>query len=591
MERGIRSRLLVVASVIGCSIYLLYPSIYFFGSATEAEKATHEKFCEALPGWFNCAKINLGLDLQGGVHLVLGVGVEKALEQRLDRLADGLQSNLEEKKWKSATAVRDEGSKRITANLAKDNVSAFETFIRSDYSVLTIVGRSDDAIFLELTPEEQARVETMALDQTIKTLRNRADKFGVTEPTIAKRGKSGIVIQLPGVKDPQRAIDMIGKTAQLAFKIVDPAATKVFETIELSTLPEGTTRQSARFDGKGGSIQEDFYFELAPKDKAAVRAVLKPLLAADRQLAFSDGSAEPGAKLRTYVLYRKAGITGDYLTDAFVDRNPDIPTDYYVSMQFDQKGAKVFADLTEKHARDKMAIVLDDVVSSAPQIEGKIPGGSARVTLGGYGDGRKKFEEATDLALVLKAGALPAPVEIREKRQVGQTLGEQSVRGGAYAIALGAILVLIFMLIYYKLSGFIADFALVLNILLVLAVLSLFEATLTLPGMAGIVLTIGMAVDANVIIFERIREELRIGKSARAAVDGGYSKAFGTILDANITTLLACVVLYQYGSGPVRGFAVTLMVGIVCSMFTAIVVTRLVFDISTSRARFKTLSI
>jgi len=235
--------------------------------------------------------------------------------------------------------------------------------------------------------------------------------------------------------------------------------------------------------------------------------------------------------------------------------------------------------------------VLDDKVNSAPRIEGKIAGGTARITLGGLGDTRKRYEEATDLALVLKAGALPAPVEVREKRQVGKTLGQESVESGSMAILVGAIMVVLFMIAYYRGGGLIANLALTLNLVFVMAVLSLFEATLTLPGMAGIVLTIGMAVDANVIIFERIREELALGKTPRAAIDAGYDKAFSTIVDANVTTLIAGVVLMQYGSGPVRGFAVTLIVGILCAMFTAIVVTRLLFDFFSGRRRLQRLSI
>jgi preprotein translocase subunit SecD len=308
-------------------------------------------------------------------------------------------------------------------------------------------------------------------------------------------------------------------------------------------------------------------------------------------IAFGETAQNREGFLRTYLLTAKAGITGDYLVDARVNQNPDLPSDYHVSMTFDQKGARLFENLTEKNKKRNMAIVLDDVVSSAPQIQDRIAGGSAMITLGSSGDSRKKFQEATDLSLVLKAGALPAPVEIREKRQVGKTLGAESVDSGKMAIIVGVLLVLIFMTFYYRGSGLIANIALVLNIFFVLAVLAMFEATLTLPGMAGIVLTIGMAVDANVIIFERIVEELRIGKTPRAAIDSGYGKAFSTIMDANITTLIAGVVLMQYGSGPVRGFAVTLIIGIICSVFTAIVVTRLVFDFISSRRRLETLSI
>jgi preprotein translocase subunit SecD len=295
--------------------------------------------------------------------------------------------------------------------------------------------------------------------------------------------------------------------------------------------------------------------------------------------------------LRTYVLNSSPGITGDYLTQARVSQDSEVPSEYFVSMTFDTKGARIFEKLTESNVKRRMAIVLDGKVNSAPVIQERIGGGTARITLGGSVDPQESFQEAKDLTLVLKAGALPAPVEIQEKRQVGKSLGHDSVQQGKWAIALGFILVVVFMFVYYKMSGLFANVALVLNVLLVLSALALFDATLTLPGMAGIVLIIGMAVDANVIIFERIREELRDGRTARVAVEAGYSKAWSTIVDSNVTTLIAGVVLMQYGSGPVRGFAVTLIIGILCSMFTAIVVTRLIFDYYVKCLRQKPLSI
>ena len=588
MDRGWKGRLLFVVAVLGLAAYTMYPTIYYYWGASAEEKASHEKFCAALPSGFSCSKINLGLDLQGGVHLVMGVGVDQAVSQRLDRIADSLGESFKRQNVDGIDIRRPR--KEDVIILKGGNIDGALSIIGKDFTVLTETTSAEDGRAFRLISQEETNVRDNAVEQTIKAIRNRADRFGVTEPSIARRGATNIVIQLPGVKDPDRALAMIGKTAQLEFKMVDAAGTAPFSTLDASTLPASAELKNYTFEGASGQARTDFYFEFKTGEKDALRAALEPLIPSDSELTF--GGSDREGYLRTYVLEAKAGITGDYLIDATVDRNPELPTDYEVSMQFDPKGARIFERLTEKSVGRLMAIVLDDVVSSAPRIQTKIPGGRARITLGGgYGNPNAKLQEANDLVQVLKAGALPAPVEVREKREVGQTLGEQSVLDGRNAILLGSVLVFIFMLIYYKASGIVANIALLTNVLLVAAVLALFEATLTLPGMAGIVLTIGMAVDANVIIFERIREEIRAGKSPMAAVDAGYEKAFSTIMDANITTFIAGVVLLQYGTGPVRGFAVTLMVGIVCSVFTAIYVTRLVFDAYASGKRLKSLSI
>ncbi|MBT6433615.1 MAG: protein translocase subunit SecD [Deltaproteobacteria bacterium] len=592
MDNGWYSRLFLVLGFVGLAGYFLYPSYYYFYEATDEQRDSHEQFCEAMPSWMTCSKFSLGLDLQGGIHLVMGVGVEKAVEQRLDRLADSLDEGMKEEGIKFTKVVRPRGLLEIQVGFEPgQDRSQFETYLRTDFWQLEAITREDTGYTLALVAERDEEVRRSAVEQTIKSLRNRADQFGVTEPTIARRGASNILIQLPGVKDPKRALDMIGRTAQLEFKIVEAEASSIFVGIDPAELPEGVVARQNTFSGPGGKSVVDNYFELPLLQKEAVRKLLESKIDNEKMIAFGETSSNQEGFLRTYLLTAKAGITGDYLVDARVNQNPDLPSDYHVSMTFDQKGARIFENLTEANKKRNMAIVLDDVVSSAPQIQDRIAGGSAMITLGSSGDTRKKFQEATDLSLVLKAGALPAPVEIREKRQVGKTLGAESVDSGKMAITVGILMVLIFMTFYYRGSGLIANVALVLNIFFVLAVLAMFEATLTLPGMAGIVLTIGMAVDANVIIFERIVEELRIGKTPRAAIDSGYGKAFSTIMDANITTLIAGVVLMQYGSGPVRGFAVTLIIGIICSVFTAIVVTRLIFDFMSSRRRLESLSI
>jgi preprotein translocase subunit SecD len=598
MGASLRFRTFIVLAACAVAGYLLFPSYYYYTeyrpNASLEDRNNKDKFCAALPTWLPCKKFNLGLDLQGGMHLVMGVQADRAVEQRADRFADGLRDALKEASVAVDRLERPRGQATIEVTLAEGaSVDTFKDLLRKDYSALEIRDANDRQFHLALVADEEGYVRDTAVEQTIKTIRNRADKLGVTEPTIARRGKENVLIQLPGVDDPQRAIDVIGRTAQLEFKIVDEVASQVLDGAE--GLPEGVAKRESTVDGPTGESVREVYFETPAGKKDELRALLEPLLPGDREVAFGgvQNAAEGGIRegvLRTYVLEARAGITGDYLTEANVRQNPDLPSEYYVIMTFDTKGGKIFAELTEQNVKRRMAIVLDDSVNSAPIIEEKIGGGTARISLGG-GDARKQFQNAKDLALVLKAGALPAPVEIREQRRVGATLGDASVARGETAIAVGAALVFLFMLLYYRVSGVIANLALVLNVVFVLSALAMFEATLTLPGIAGIVLTIGMAVDANVIIFERIREEMRIGKTPRAAVESGYARAFSAIFDSNVTTIIAGVVLMEYGSGPVRGFAVTLIIGILCSMFTAIVMTRVIFDYWTGRRRLTALSI
>jgi preprotein translocase subunit SecD len=334
----------------------------------------------------------------------------------------------------------------------------------------------------------------------------------------------------------------------------------------------------------------------APKEAAEspelveLERLLRGKVPEGREIGFGRKEAQLEVEYRTYFLHGEVALTGDYITDASV--RPDSQTGQpEVALNFDRTGAQKFEKLTGAHVKERMAIVLEGEVSSAPVIQTRIGGGAARITLGATRNYNEALAEAQDLAVVLRAGAMPAPVRILEERTVGPTMGEDARQQGIYALALGLILVVLFMVIYYRVSGAVADLALVLNALFILAVLAAFQATLTLPGIAGIILTIGMAVDANVIINERIREELHAGKTPRAAVDAGYSRAFWTIFDANFTTLIAAVVLWSYGSGPIQGFAVTLFIGILASMFTAIFVTRLVMDYLTIRMKVERLSV
>lgn len=379
-----------------------------------------------------------------------------------------------------------------------------------------------------------------ALDRAREIIRNRIDQYGVTEPLIARQGDRWIVVQLPGIKDPQRAKELVGKTALLEFRLVDdgPALNNILDALR----------------EKGATADEiSKYPEIAKMVPAGY-------------------GFYPGKEDRYYLLKSSSELTGAYLVNAKVELGGQYGYPH-VSLEFNKDGAKIFARVTDENVEKNLAIVLDGVVQSAPVIRSRIPDGKAII------EGNFATEEAKLLATVLRAGALPAPVRIIEERSVGPTLGEDSIRFGVLSALAGALAVILFMIIYYGFSGVIANVALVLNLILLLGVMAAIHSTLTLPGIAGIALTLGMAVDANVLILERIREELKAGKTTRLALDAGYQKAFTTILDSNLTTLIAAVFLFQFGTGPIKGFAVTLSVGIVISMFTAIYVTKMIYDI------------
>jgi preprotein translocase subunit SecD len=477
--------------------------------------------------------INLGLDLKGGMHLTLGVDVEKALSNSVAQMGQDIRDEArEEGVLVLRPKVNTQGNLTFVL-LKKEQQTSLEDILSSRFSNLKVNGKTvqDDGQVLynlRLKPEYRDKLEKMTLDQAVKTIRNRIDQFGVSEPDIRKQEDNRIQIQLPGLDDPQRAIQIIGKTAHLEFMLVDEEA-DVAKAVK-GIVPPG-----------------DALYQL--------------------QQRRADGSyaAQP------IVLKNAVVMTGQYITDAKTQF--DSYGQAYVSLTFNNRGARIFERVTGNNVKKRLAIVLDGKVYSAPTIQERISGGRASIT------GHFTTEEAHDLSIVLRAGSLPAPVTILEERSVGPSLGQESIDKGVFSTALGMILVLCFMVIYYRFAGMVADLALVLNIVLILAGLAAFGATLTLPGIAGIILTIGMAVDANVLIFERIREELRKGLSARAAIKEGFGRATLTILDANVTTIIAAIILYQFGTGPIRGFAVTLTLGICASMFTAIFVSRIIFDL------------
>lgn len=533
MRKQIRGRviLLVVATLL--TGYYIVPSVAPVSSLPSL-------FPGILP---RAERVNLGLDLQGGMHLVLEVQAEKAVENATERLMEEARRILEKEKIGIARLVR-EGEAGILLKVSKaEERDRAQRLLGELVTLDKVPGATPDELRLTLQAREIKRIQELAVRQSLETIRNRVDQFGVTEPHIVPEGDRRIVVQLPGIKDPQRAINLIGKTALLELKAVD------------STLN--------------------------PVDVEQGKAALPP----DLQLLYQrevDESKQVVGK-RPIIVQRQPIITGASLTSAEV--RPDDQGGWLVAFSLDGAGARVFGDFTGANIGRQLAIVLDDTVYSAPVIRSKIGEGRGQI------EGSFTADSARDLAIVLRAGALPAPVKIIANLTVGPSLGQDSIQKGVRAAILAAILVVLLMAFYYKLSGVIADFALVLNSIMLVGVLVAMRATLTLPGIAGIALGIGMAVDSNVLILERIREELKLGKTVRSAIDAGYDKAFVTIVDSHVTTLITAAALFLFGTGPVKGFAVTLSLGVAINLFSALVGTRVVYDWMTSRRELKHLRI
>jgi len=521
-------KLVLIVALIAAAVYYLLPSVDFY-SMTDDERETLELKAPAQLVDLKKRSLNLGLDLQGGIHLVLEVKTEGMEQQE-----------------------------------AQDAVA-----------------------------------------QAQEVIRNRVDQFGVAEPTIQRQGDNRIIIELPGVQDVQRAKDLVGQTALLEFQILEPSEdrTRLIQRIDQVLAPQeeeeeeedlllSSTTASTPLSSMLNLVGEDL--SVSGRDLQRVKNLLnapeaQELIPADVEFLFSSkpAGAEGNEFYFLYLVRKRPEMTGHMIQDAFVSIGQVV--EYMgqpiVNFSTTDEGVRLFSRITGSHIGDRMAIVLDESVYSAPVIQSKISEGRGIIT----GSGTQ--EEAKDLAIVLRAGALPAEVEIIEDRTVGPSLGRDSIEQGKTAAIYSMVLVVIFMVLYYRAAGLIANCALLLNMLFIMAVLAGFHATLTLPGIAGIILTIGMAVDANVLIFERIREELRSGKTVRAAIDSGYGHALSAIIDANVTTFLVGIVLYQFGTGPIRGFALTLCIGIISSLFTAFFVTRTIFELITRKAEQSTLSI
>ena len=498
-----RWKIALVIAVILLGVILSLPNLF------SAERL------QGLPDWLPKNQVNLGLDLQGGSHLLLEVDLNALEAEHVETLLDGIRTelrraqigyvNLAVKGSAATVEIRDAGRAQEARDLIARAMSDTE---------VTLDG---NRIGVRYTQAMLQQLRSHAVDQSVEIVRRRIDEFGTKEPTIQRQGADRILVQVPGDRDPERLKRALGTVAKLTFRFVEDSVTP--EDAQAGRLPPGT--EALPSGERGGGFE---------------------------------------------VVQKRVMISGENLVDAqatFQDAQP------VVSFRFDSVGARRFGDATRENVGRRFAIVLDNKIISAPVIREPILGGSGIIS------GSFTTESAQDLALLLRAGALPAPLNILEERTVGPGLGADSIEAGKIACVLAAILVMGFMIAAYGLFGLFANLALVVNVLLIIAAMSLLQATLTLPGIAGIVLTMGMAVDANVLIYERIREEARAGRGPVMAIDAGFRRAFSTILDSNLTTVLAAALLFQFGSGPVRGFAVTLTIGIIASMFTAIMLTRL----------------
>jgi preprotein translocase subunit SecD len=542
MKKGIMWRVALIAAtvVVACVFFLPNTPLY---------KHMPASYKNVMPS----KGIVLGLDLQGGLHLVFEVDSEKAIEIATDRAAMSLNSAMQRKGINNA--VKRQGEFVVVAS--RDPEAA--RVVRDLYPQLQLDSESGGVMKYKYSEADAKKMRDNATDQVLEIIRNRIDQFGVAEPTIHRQGEHEIVVQLPGIKDPKRAVEIIGKTALLEFKIVDT------ESALAAELPS----------------------RVSPGDEDRIVAKFKDKLPAGGQILFQnvyDKNTRQVVDKRPILLKKEALLTGDTLTEAKVNIDKQFG-EPHVSIRFDATGSRIFEDITGRNVGKMLAIILDGNVYSAPVIKDKIGGGDAMIS-GGF-----SLEEAKDLAIVLRAGSLPAPLKTLQNLTVGPSLGRDSIDAGRLAAIIATLLVIIFMIFYYRVSGLIADFALGLNIVLLLGAMASINATLTMPGIAGIILAIGMAVDSNVLMFERMREELRAGKTPRAAVEGGYHKAFWTIFDSHVTTLITAAVLFQFGTGPIKGFAVSLSLGVAINLFTALIGTKTVFDIIQLKSESKRLSI
>jgi preprotein translocase subunit SecD len=538
---------------------------------------------------FKKERLNYGLDIQGGAHLIYGVDVPGVMAEKTARSVRSLEGEFKSKKIAVDSVKLSDDKKSIIVTLADPAAKAAAQKYLEDFhgTTLQITDSTDKTLTLRFFDKVNQDYQQQIIGQAIGVIRNRVDEFGVSEPLIAAQGDNRILVQLPGVKDPARAKDLINRTARLSFNIVsEKVSPDKLQAMIDETEKAGNYKLTKESSAAGGTNNQLSYSQYIKKLNEDVKAKLPP----NTILAFekAPNAVDITAGKIPYLLESDTDLGGEQLEDASV-----MPGEYgqpEVIFRFDPEGRRRFSEITGRSVNRRMAIVLDSIVQSAPVIQGKIDSDTARITLH-QNDADQAQKEANFIATALRAGALPAALEQLEERTVGPTLGSDSIEKGKRAGLVGLVIVLVFVVCYYKAFGIIAGLSLVFNLLCMLAILDALNATITLPGIAGIVLTLGMAIDANVIIFERIKEELARGINLRVSIRDGFGHAFTAIFDANITNAIAAGTLIYFGSGPVRGFGVTLIVGILTSMFTAIFVTRVMLDLVTQTFKVQKLPI
>ena len=598
MNNTLRTRLLSILFIFGLGIYALFPSIKYQLLSDDAKKNLSKDDL----AYFESKSIKQGLDLKGGIYIVLEVD--------LPQLINTLAKNKDKKFDRFLTELNQEYKNNSADFFPLFEQRASEQGLKLPRYFISY-GKTKDQIIEQLSLES-----TDSINRIIEIIQNRIDQFGVSEPTIQKQGNNRVVVELAGIQDSERARELLQSTALLELMIVkDKENTKTIarqiDSIISVNIEESKDNIDQLFSAdtdKGNNLGFSSLFIPVNNDDFAISSdnipTLKNILNQEKvqQVLDATGSLfltsnspitrmdDFGSEEEVYLLYHlvdNAELTGGVIEDAqWISSTSGMNIGQpVVQIEMDNQGSRDWARITGMNINKRIAIVLDKKVHMAPVIRSQIFGGGTVI------EGMDSIQEAKDLAIVLRAGALPVPVTIVDQRVVGPSLGAESVSAGTSSIMIGLLLIVLFIIFYYRGSGFIASFSLMWTLILLLGVLALLEATLTLPGIAALILTVGMSVDANVIIFERIKEELRNGKSVRSAIDSGYERAITTIVDANLTTGIAAAVLYQYGSGPIKGFATVLFWGIIISMFTAIIVTRFVFDFITSRKNIEKLSI
>ncbi len=528
-------------------------------------------------------KINMGLDLQGGLYMVLGIDFDKVYTDEIKNYAQQITNYLNENNIETTMGELVDGDKKdpkhsVVINSQADVEKARDKIKDFFGSVIRLTDDSDNTLTYGLNRNFVNDIEKTAVSKSIEVVRNRIDEFGVTEPEIVSLGSDRIVVQLPGVDDIERAKELIGKTAKLEFRLVDEEVDDAtVNSWYQKALKAGISYQKGdRFSEFVKKINEFLAKEIPKSSEIVFRKVVNKVNNEIKDLF-------------PVLVLKNVPLTGEDLQDARanIDQQQNRPV---VNFELKSRGAKVFEKLSGENVGKRMAIILDSNVYSDPVFNERIGGGRGQISLG-QGDYNDMLSQARDLALVLRAGALPVDLQFEEQRIVGPSLGADAIKKAEFASMIGAALVFLFILIYYKMAGVFAVISLIFNVIIVLACLVGLEATLTLPGIAGIALTIGMAVDANIIIYERIKEELAEGAHFLQAVDAGFARAFWTILDANLTTAVAGFCLINFGTGPIRGFAVTLLIGIFATIYTAYFVSKLLFEYSVDKKKGQPISI